>query len=282
MDVDKSLEARSLASIHRDEWYTIEQQGQFVRVRCRKLGYVKKGGGKRKKIYEFSRKSRFRVLQMLAKIEWEKVGESCFITLTYPDAQVHFDHQLRNYQRKQFWEWIEKTTGKQIPLVWRVEWKPRLSGACVGRVSPHLHILTFDGGALETEECRRKWMKVIGASEYTQVVAKPVPKGKAVAFYVSKYCGKVEPAGILDGVPYLAKTGRHWGWMRKPLLPLYPKGHEWPITDQEAATLRVRASAVLPWYDPTIDRGFTLLGDKAEKIWLLFVQSRLDNGGYLV
>jgi len=247
------------------EW-TAVIQGKSVKVQLNRYRKVPKITTPRGDITEFSRKSRLRMLKRLATVDWQKIGISQFITLTYPDEVIHTDRHRRNRERYLIHRWIESTVGWQVSGVWRVEWKPRLSGVNKGKVLPHSHMLIFGSGHLDKEEVRSEWGRVIGKVKWVEVDVQHVPEGEAIACYVSKYCGKEEPPGILDNVPYVNKTGRHYGYLRRDKIPLHSKKVFLLREKMLIDFLKGKASTIIPGYDTRYCEGFTLLGEAAESV----------------
>ena len=214
----------------------------------------------RKGISKFTRASRLRMLSMLATIRWDDVPESSFLTVTYPDPNVHTDSQKRNQERYLLHRMIERFAGITVPTMWRVEWKERLTGANVGEVLPHIHMLAFGGRYVGRERLRSWWRSIIKAEGRLEVDSQIVSAGDTVGLYISKYCGKVEDvSSSLDNGAYL-NTGRQWGVLRKSRLPIYEKQMVEVRSAELLGWLRGLASSVLPNYDPDWGGSFRLLG----------------------
>ena len=110
------------------EPWTLEIQGQRLKLIRPQPYEHKRCPGKRKSIGVFTRQARFRMLKMVASVEWQSIGNSLFITLTYPDEVAHVDHKKRNRERYLFLRYIENYLGKEVAALWRVEYVPHQNG----------------------------------------------------------------------------------------------------------------------------------------------------------
>lgn len=169
----------------------------------------KKGGGKRLHVTNFSRPSRKRLLQKLA--EMRNMDHGYFGTFTYPGK---FDYTWREckahlaaLRKRMLRKWSE------VRVLWRMEVKPRLSGASEGEQVPHYHLLIFGlpyGHETEIEADLSVWWNEIAnnhpddfaviRSEVEQIRSR-----QEATYYASKYCAKVD-TGNDEGF------GRHWGF----------------------------------------------------------------------
>jgi len=243
--------------------WTLERQGKRLSLKCNRSRRRHIGDTQRGDIVGFSRKARARLLRHVAELNWDLAGEGQFVTLTYPDADaIHLNWQ-RTIHRSKFHRAIEKIFGSKKSACWRVEWKPRLTGSIVGAVCPHVHYLYLQTPTLDEVDVGRAWMRAIDASEFTHVHVEHVDKCDVVGLYVAKYCAKEEDPAFLVNVPYLNRTGRHWGWHRKKDLSWHEKAEYQEISEAVVEFLKSRAGEVLGWYDAKQDGGFTLLGGLA-------------------
>jgi len=96
------------------------------------------GGGLRGTVRGFSRSSRKRMIEFMAKARI--VGQMLFATFTYPDEfpvddketwHAHFEALRRRIERKY----------PDYRILWRVEYKRRKSGINFGMVAPHYHMI---------------------------------------------------------------------------------------------------------------------------------------------
>jgi len=241
-------------------------QGDLVSVQCCRHRQTPRPAGRRGAIVGFSRQARFRLLKLIATINWPEALPCLFITLTYPDECVATRSTIRNKHRYLFHRRLEKALAIELPMLWRVEWKPRLSGVNKGIYLPHIHLLLFGVRFIAIETVRAFWNATIGHSGWCSIWLEECGTGKHAALYVAKYCAKVEPAiGSLDKRTYL-NTGRQYGFTRKPLIPLHPL-RRIPIENQSIVdACRIEAAQILRSYDLDRDESFTVLGDRAEPI----------------
>lgn len=241
-------------------WY-LRIQGDCVEVR-QHLNYSKvPAEDARGMVGQFSRSARMRMLRTVAKIDWPTVGDSVFITLTYPDQVGTTTYKQRGQHRYLFLRYLEKHTRRQLPVLWRVEWKPRLSGDFVGRVMPHMHLLI--GGLRYVNQCtvRKWWRTIVHVNGPLCTDVQRLEASVGAALYVSKYVAK-NPS--LDIGAYLNNhdaVGRHWGMVRKHLFPWAPLEVLREITDVQAEDLRRLVDLTLPHYNPETGKGFTVLGE---------------------
>lgn len=211
----------------------------------------------------FSRKARAARLRRIAEIDWKAAGESALVTLTYPDDQANHTMQERKDHRYLINRYICYCAGRNLGCLWRVEWKPRLTGKFVGRMLPHMHLLYLGHHNIGEENVREVWMRTIGAKQFTQVDVASVSIGDMVSVYAAKYCSKEANATDLDNVPKRNRTGRHAGELRRNLIPSHPLETVERINDGILRFMQKRACETLWWYDPRFDEGFTILGDAA-------------------
>lgn len=246
--------------------WTAELKGKRLTVRCHRYRQQPPPSKKDRHIYEFSRKSRLRLLKSIATFDWRRIGGSLFVTLTYPDDVAHTDIDKRNRERYLFHRQVEKYVGKHVNGIWRVEWMPRLSGKRIGEVLPHMHLLLFSCPFVPIANIVKWWRNIIRYDEPAfNLEIEFIKEGDVASFYVSKYCGKVAPDSGLAHVPKV-NTGRHWAYFRPQEIPKCPATH-FPLLDPGLIEwLRVKASRAIPHYDIRYDDSFTLLGDFAKKI----------------
>jgi hypothetical protein len=97
---------------------------------------------KRGKIQEFSRASRRRMMQFLAKVILDEIILPLFGTTTYPDI---FPDEAEKFKRD-IRTLIERLKRRfpLVGLIWRLEFKERKSGVNAGKVAPHFHWLLWN------------------------------------------------------------------------------------------------------------------------------------------
>lgn len=166
------------------------------------------GGGKRASVKNFTQASRKRLLQKMAT--YRHMDDGYFATFTYPGK---FDYTWR--ECKTHLSALRKRILYKYPqarVIWRMEVKPRLSGASIGEPVPHYHLLLFGfpyGHEAELETELGAWWNEIAnnhpedyaviRSEVTQIRSR-----SHAVYYASKYAAKPD-----DG--YNEGFGRHWG-----------------------------------------------------------------------
>ena len=113
-------------------WYV--RRGRVARLKQGRLrGYL---GGERKKVSSFSEKSRVRMRDTLASIEWEKWEKEHLysITLTYGSNAPTDGHELKR-QLKALWSALDRKLNKEYWAVWKLEFQEN--------GNPHIHILLY-------------------------------------------------------------------------------------------------------------------------------------------
>lgn len=165
--------------------------------------YERHGGGKRSKVTEFSKDSRWRLLKTLAVIDW---GRTRLITLTYPDwIGQDVLEKNQNHLRAFVERWV-RHYGYRPSFVWRKEYTK------AGVV--HYHLLQPKARWHDDliSFVSRSWAEVL-ATERTEDIEKSGTKiefartNKKAMSYVSKYIAKAT-----DPFPDYHR-GRVWGWV---------------------------------------------------------------------
>jgi len=113
--------------------------GGLIEVQSPGLVSGKPGGGRRGLIKRFSEGSRRRLLRTLNRVQRDLLPT--FLTLTYPDNfpgnprvwKAHLNAWLKRLKRQH-----PKAAG-----FWKLELKPRQSGANTGEIAPHFHLLLW-------------------------------------------------------------------------------------------------------------------------------------------
>lgn len=220
-------------------------------------------GKPRGTIVKFSESSRLRMLKFIATVEWGKIPNAVFITLTYPDERAIRTHWDRNKDRALFWRYMEKHLGRHVSGLWRIEWKERKSGKNRGKVLPHIHLLVFGVKYVPKEKVREWWRRILSVEGPLATHVRGYDQGEHAAIYVAKYVGKKDGSPTLDYHSYLNSTGRHWGYLRRGLIPLAERVVLHHLTEREIAFLNRAAAEKLPWIKPGTPTSFSLLGDYA-------------------
>lgn len=243
--------------------YRLEMCGK--RITLAKTGYKRCTSNYpvRGVVTEFSRRARARRLRRIAEINWQEASPGLFVTVTYPDAVADHTMEERKVHRYLLNRSICQYVGRQLGMIWRVEWLSRKSGEVIGQLRPHMHLLYMKTPIIGTTWLRRRWMEILRTKTYTQVDVKPLKVADMVACYVSKYCSKEANATYLDNVPKRNRSGRHAGELRRRLIPSHEKHVIHAVNDAIVRFLKGRACDTLWWFDPRFDEGFTVLGSQA-------------------
>lgn len=173
------------------------------------------GGGIRGNISGFSRASRKRMIEFMAKVR--NVQDMYFVTMTYDDESWLMKHDDHHADFEAFRRRFERAF-PNFRAIWRVEVKERLSGLLKGNNVPHFHLLIFTNRSDSNEDKEaysegfrawgvRVWGEILQAQnpafeKYGYHVT-PVRSRKMAYAYVSKYIGKQDNDEI--------SCGRRWG-----------------------------------------------------------------------
>lgn len=177
------------------------------------------GGGLRDTVQGFSRASRKRLIEFMAKVR--NTESMMFLTMTYDDAAwiAKTDDHQRDIEA------FRKRFERQFPTwkaLWRVELKERKSGDLIGQVVPHFHMLIW------TDKIRSEnsmdalsnsflgwgaiaWQEITNSHDDNHLQygfhCTPVRNRKHAYKYVSKYIAKED----MDNY----EIGRRWGRIGK-------------------------------------------------------------------
>lgn len=177
----------------------LETQGSRVTLSCKKRALpgdrlrARSSGARRGRIKEFSGKSRKRLLDLNASIDYKKalaVYSAKFITLTFGQQWPSGE------EAKQYLELFIKRLLYFAPEhsnIWRLEDQKR--GA------PHFHLLCFNLPYLDKDDLARWWFEIIDPAyadwssglpqaPFTRIEAVRSPR--RCGHYISKYIAKVE------------------------------------------------------------------------------------------
>lgn len=213
----------------------------------------------RGQVRTFSKASRLRLLKLFATIDWTRAEPALFITLTYPDDVRITTNKELNVHRYVFIRYIEKLLGKDISVIWRIEWQDRQTGKYVGELYPHFHLMVFNVKYIHHATVNKLWRKTIGYKEYTRTETKGMKCPAQAGFYVAKYVGKETDCSLVNAA-YLntVPPGRQWGLLRPQLLP---RCKEQSIRVEASHMQGIREMCEIAY--PAIkgyDGSFTLLG----------------------
>lgn len=177
---------------------------------------------KRQAITVFSRKSRKRMIETMAKIRGDCNGMK-FITLTYRDEEYFGDSlDPSDFQAhlNTFMEEIERFF-PNAGIIWRKEYKPRKSGDFAGKIAPHAHLIVKDfiqNDETALEWVSKRWSRITGAGgrdALARVDVQTAKNRKHAYSYLSKYVAKVDDENETEISEFFhnhkGKIGRHWG-----------------------------------------------------------------------
>lgn len=216
----------------------------------------------RGKVGMLSRESRMRLLRFINQIDWPANGAAVFVTLTYPDEIDHRDYYHRAKDRYLFLRHMEKHLHREIPVIWRLEWMPRKSGARLGQLMPHYHLLVLGQDWLVPRMVRRWWAAAIGHKGGPLATdVKRVTGTDGACRYLAKYVSKCTPLDIAAYHNSGIKFGRHWGVTRKPKIVMRPVECCREISGADLEAMQAFAVESWPNYRPSSSGGFTLLGE---------------------
>lgn len=187
---------------------TVEIQGDVIRLKTINTDPPGPPKTKRGLVTVFSRKSRRRLLEFLARTQYSGKPR-VFLTLTYPsnmnDAKQGKQH---------LWAFLERVRRRypRASAIWRIEYQQR------GAV--HFHLLFFELPFWDADDIRRIWGEIIG-EQNPRIEIKTCRSKRKSTYYVAKYMAKVadQGEGIFINLPYL-HAGRHWGYFNKPSIPM--------------------------------------------------------------
>lgn len=222
----------------------VEVEGQGHRFTVRVRGLPSRGGGRRGPVCGFSRKSRKRLLDMMASLDPRPVEGfrhvALFLTLTYPGPE---DELPSPAVAKQHLFAFLKRLLRRLPeasFLWRFEW----TSSGVRTYHPHFHILLFNVPYYHHQLVRFLWAEVVGFSpDLPATEVQAVRSWRGVLSYVAKYIAKecppvasgchaqADPRGsspsegadsggsLVYGTYLSAGTGRVWGFYHREALP---------------------------------------------------------------
>ncbi len=180
-------------------------------------GGVCQGGGKRGAIVGRSAQSRRRLLDTLHSVQRSAYDGALFVTLTYPDEveptreKVKRDLDCMGERLRRLYP--------RVAVIWSQEPQQRKSGANVGKVYYHYHLILFGVGFIEKAWLSRTWYAVVGSENPAHLAAgtqvQKLRSAKQGIAYVAKYLSKQQLQEL-----GLDKTGRTWGAIGRENLPV--------------------------------------------------------------
>jgi len=143
---------------------------------------------KRGKIHGFSRASRRRMMQLLAKVRLDE-ALPLFGTTTYPDI---FPEEAEKFKRD-LQTLIERLKRRfpGIGLIWRLEFKVRKSGVNAGKIAPHFHWLLWNVPCMfDFKPEPGKWAKISKCRDGTWQETVKFYDGDKIATVVNPVSGQ--------------------------------------------------------------------------------------------
>jgi len=193
---------------------TITSQGKFLKQSVHDITkFATRRNGARAQCSTFSDRSRRSLLDLINKLDTEKIGygRSSFVTLTYPEKYPSWRRAKMNLAAL-FERW--RRAWPEMSVIWRIENQKR--GA------PHFHLILFNAPYIPQKELAAAWREIIGAKpeEYltksgklsltTGADIRLIRSARGVTSYVSKYVAKpaaaADPGGLLTSLDSLTKT----------------------------------------------------------------------------
>jgi hypothetical protein len=202
---------------------------------------------KRGLIYEFSRRSRKRLLELSARLDYSH-RKTVFLTLTYPavfpSPKIAKQHMVAMFKRL-----ARASLTNSVGCIWRLEFQKR--------DAPHFHLMLFGLPFIDKSVIQQMWMDVIGTQTRVFTRIEMIHSSRHARYYIAKYISKVPrpksrfcsvkqtPTGHkgrsvrrwrgFNTVPYSAAhstrvnkatgeilenhTGRWWGVLQRSALP---------------------------------------------------------------
>jgi len=145
-------------------------QGKLTTVRVLSHGSPPIPSEKRSTVKDLSKASRTRLLRKIATIDWTAVGKSTMLTVTYPDDVAERAPARITIDRSRLIRDIETHLGKQVAILWRVEWVPRKSGKREGEITQHMHLIPFGVRYFPHAVLLKRWQQIVGYDKFINVI----------------------------------------------------------------------------------------------------------------
>lgn len=260
---------------HMLEW-SLETTGNLLQVKAKFVRPPRSLPKKRGVVRGFSHQARIRMLQMISKIDWEKVPDGLFVTLTVPDECWPMTRSARNIARAGFMRYVEAFHGNHVPAIWRIEWKARKTGKYRGKLLPHFHLVIFGVPYIHHSMIRGWWRSLLKAESALATDVQSLKGKQHHAVYVAKYAAKIADSSSLDSLAYLSSAGRHWGVHRPRLMPFHETEIFDGFTDKQIDQIKALGREAFAWYGEYAELGFTMFGKVAEKYREAIIHIALD------
>ena len=242
----------------------IEAQGRLLRVRATlDDDEIRRGGGGRGNVTDFSSQSRVRLFRLIARLKApEHKGyrsKVSFVTLTtrevlHPRVFKVLLFRLFRRMRKKF---------PDTAIIWRLEYQKR--GA------PHAHCILYNAPYIDKKLLQSVWGEIVGEPEpFTRIQL--VRAYKSLCAYVGKYVGKVGGDSGFNSVTYsnrvenvsaaeLRSAGRVWGVYNRSALPFDDLETDWIPQDGAWYMIRAYCRKFYPFLEDDDTCGFTVFMD---------------------
>lgn len=266
-EVSHFLPRRDILHPLDDEDWEIVAQGALLRVKRTIFDKRKYRPAIRGECQGFSRQSRFRMLQTIARIDWLKAGSVKLITLTYPDVCRERCYVDRSRDRYRFHRLLERALQCHVPILWRCEWKIRRSGQCSGELAPHFHFVVFTRAFVAHQIVRQLWRAVLRVDGplATDVRRR---EGPSAAMYVAKYAAKLDGVPSLDiGTYHNTIKGRAWGLLRAGSIPWAPVRSLRHVSPAVVAKAHELAHRLWHGHDRLWPGSFCVLNDRVPELF---------------
>jgi hypothetical protein len=255
----------------KEYWYA-HVQGDVVQV-CVKFNWCQAATDSlRGSIKGFSKAARLRMIRTASRIDWDRLGSSLFVTLSYPDSCLNPHYKERTQKLYLFHRYIEKHLNKKVPMLWRTEWKPRRSGRLKGVVCPHTHCILGGVNYVDWRMIREWWRKINSHKGYIHTYVQRIINADGPIKYITKYMAKED--SLVRGA-YLNSTflhGRAWSIKRANLMPMHPVEFNRRLSPEEIRMAQAFAQSEFRTYNEFLNGGFTLLGNYNKKLFLAVLE----------
>ncbi|HET9309354.1 MAG TPA: hypothetical protein VFO46_25290 [Candidatus Sulfotelmatobacter sp.] len=215
----------------------------------------------------FSTASRRRLIYRIARMNWQKLKYTKFITLTYPDELSCRSIRRRTIDRDTFHRMMEEYLGRQVAALWRTEWQVRKTGEIEGQPMPHVHIALFAEPFIPWQIVRNRWQRAIGWKGYVRTEIELARDPGKTGRYCAKYMSEQDSLSLVIA-SYLSRVcGRPWGIKRPKLIPWHLEKVIEDVDPDVIVEARARAARRYPPIGQRANGGFTLLGDDVGKLY---------------
>lgn len=221
------------------------------------------GCEKREAITTFSDAARRRMIHEINAIDFRNTPLSVCITLTYPDEHIFDDQYARGMQRSMFLRKVETHLKREIYGIWRTEWLPRKTGKYVGWLAPHIHLVLFRIRWIHRDIVNDIWKSVLHHDGYLRTDTRRARKEKTTLHYLAKYVSKKVSSSLVIASYPNSPDGKHYDWIRRNLLPMYPRETISKITEEQHEYAHAAHKRSWPESETAFGESFTILGKSA-------------------